>query len=212
MLHLIRNCNGEHRCLDGFACQVTTLNPASTLSIARFETLDEEHRGLLHIAARVCPDICDTRQCPDTEGRTHSMKLVVEDGIVKVLNDDLASCSCGDVLYTIPDDLSACVLSGWNKWLPLHRRWERMMESILSSSPNDRYTSPSPEPELPTLDRLFDSSPHTVSKKRPAEDSKDESDSDSSPCSTPPLPPAKRMRTGPGKGELLSGSVLRKFH
>ncbi|KAL0568573.1 hypothetical protein V5O48_013410 [Marasmius crinis-equi] len=217
MVHLLSNCKGERRCLDAFARQVTTLEPASSLATSRFENLDDEDKGLLHIAARVCPDICDGRECPDKEGRIHSMKLVVQEGQVMILNDDLVPCSaCGDVLYTMPNDISACVLSGWDEWLVLYHRWQRVLETLSSSSSPSRYTSPSPDFELPEIGCLFADLPSTTSKKRPADESSSDdgegSDADSSPSSPPPFPPAKRMRTGPGKGDLLSGSILRKFH
>ncbi|KAL0571577.1 hypothetical protein V5O48_010383 [Marasmius crinis-equi] len=185
MPHLSSTCHGDELCLDEYARHVSTLDPGAILPLHNFTHLSIEEQGLVDIASRASVDFCSISGACELSNAHHPLKLVVEDNIVKVLNDDYGLCTCQRLFRYIPRSLSKCILSAWEIWLERLRRWEALMT-------DPEYRSPSPD--LPPLDQLFaifETGPE-VSKKRPAEESEDEEDN-----ASPSPPPAKRMRTGP---------------
>ncbi|KAL0571744.1 hypothetical protein V5O48_010215 [Marasmius crinis-equi] len=95
------------------------------------------------------------------------------------------NCGCERVLLEYREDLSRCILSGWEVWRALKARREIIF------TPGYR----SPSPELPGPNDLVKYIIRNC-KKRPGEKPEDKgsTSSDDEPL---PLPPAKRMRTGP---------------
>ncbi|KAL0568522.1 hypothetical protein V5O48_013463 [Marasmius crinis-equi] len=209
MSHLSPDCHGHEHCLDDWSKRLTTHEPARSLPTQYFEFLSDEDKGLLHITSRVCPDICDPRRCPNPEPGvdTHHVRLMVEDDLIRILRACFTDCGCPEVQYTVPKDLSTCILSGWNVWLGELEKWN----NLLATSPSSR--SPSPDPEVPDLLDYIQSQNAAKSlnedlvtrnlaqdcpsgRKRPAEDvSEYEEDSSDEESSSPR--PAVRMRTGP---------------
>ncbi|KAL0566322.1 hypothetical protein V5O48_015693 [Marasmius crinis-equi] len=194
MPHLLYKCHGCKCCLDDFSCNVSTLDPGETLPLENFVHLTDKDKGLLEIAAHACQDICNHFACTLSPANTrHVLKLVVEDDVVLVLNNDfgLHQCTCPEVIYRVPRSLSRCILSGWEIWLERLRRWE-----ALFNLPHYR----SPSPDLPNLAHLFT---QQKPKKRGAEEIDEASHSSDS--SSPSPPPTKRMRTG------LCANIVKKI-
>ncbi|KAL0571295.1 hypothetical protein V5O48_010672 [Marasmius crinis-equi] len=188
MPHLSYDCHGRKHCLDDFSRKLSTLYPAESLPLQNFVHLPDEEKGLLEIAAHACGDLCSDSVCTSSsDGTRHLLKLVVENGVVLVLNDDfgLHQCTCREVVYRVPKSLSQCILSGWEIYVERLRRWEALL-----NLPNYR----SPSPDLPELSQLHQSFARNTAQKRAAEETDEGEQSDSS-CPSPP--PAKRMRTGP---------------
>ncbi|KAL0565896.1 hypothetical protein V5O48_016121 [Marasmius crinis-equi] len=174
MPHLLYDCHGDLHCLDAYAHKVSTLEPAAILHQENFGHLMIEEQGLLDIAAHACSRTFHVTNKPlvcdtSTVSHRHPMKLVVtEKNIVRVLNDDFGLHQC------------SCPRGIW---------WEALLN-------DPDYRSPSPDlPPLDELHKAYDELHDSRSHKRTAADLSD-SDEDSG-SSSPSLPPAKRMRTGP---------------
>ncbi|KAL0564582.1 hypothetical protein V5O48_017459 [Marasmius crinis-equi] len=196
MPHLLYNCHGDLHCLDTYARNVSTIEPAATLYQENFVDLTIEEQGLLDIAAHGCsrtfhvtnqPLMCET-----STSHRHPMKLVVtEQNIVRVLNDDfgLHQCSCPRGIWSAPRSLSRCILNAWGIWLERLRRWEALLN-------DPDYRSPSPDlPPLEELHKAYDELHNSRSHKRTAAEVSDSDEESGS--SSPSPPPAKRLRTGP---------------
>ncbi|KAL0567387.1 hypothetical protein V5O48_014607 [Marasmius crinis-equi] len=188
MHHLIRSCRGEHKCLNSFALRMCTERPGSTLPAQYFEFLGTTDRALLTLAARVCPTICDSYLCSSVDKPAHYVNLEVEEGILHIVRRDWLKwmlknrCGCKEILLEIPEDLSRCVLSGWELWCTLAERRDRLLKT-----PPSGYRSPLPD--LPPLEELF----KRVPKKRPTEEEPEDESTDDE--QYPRY--ARRMRTGP---------------
>ncbi|KAL0569923.1 hypothetical protein V5O48_012041 [Marasmius crinis-equi] len=129
--------------------------------------MDREQRGLLHIAARVSPNIVDLYQCVDPQNGIHFVELVEEDGYLKVIREvTLVDCPCERILYCIPKSLTRCILSGWKAWKEVCANERARYETIAPRADS---------PDLPKLHELHECLDQVArgSSKRRLEDLQD---------------------------------------